>query len=139
VLHSTAISCLGAFPTPVSQRVADLVIAGVGKPAQKRKWELDPLRLWVRVKPSGVRSYIVQYSNRNSGASKRLTIGRHGPLLIFYQAKRQARAMLADAVRGEDPVELRKTSRRAPLRRGSRCRLSREALRSEEAPEERPR
>jgi integrase len=68
----------------------------------------------VRLKPSGVRSYIIQYRNRNTGASKRLTIGRHGPLLTFDQAKKQARAMLADATRGEDPVEIRKTARKAP-------------------------
>jgi len=68
----------------------------------------------VRVKPSGVRSYIVQYRNRSSGESKRLTIGRHGPLLTFDQAKKQARAMLADAMRGEDPAEARKVARKAP-------------------------
>ena len=34
--HSPAISCLGAFPTPVSEPVAGLVIAGVRKPAQNR-------------------------------------------------------------------------------------------------------
>ena len=68
----------------------------------------------VRLKPSGVRSYIIQYRNRNTSVSRRLTIGQHGPLLTFDQAKKQARAMLADAMRGEDPVEIRKTSRRAP-------------------------
>src|ERR1700724_3504423 len=68
----------------------------------------------VRVKPSGVRSYIIQYRNRKTSASRRLTIGQHGPLLTFDQAKKQARAMLADAMRGEDPVEIRKTARRAP-------------------------
>ena len=68
----------------------------------------------VRVKPSGVRSYIIQYRNRNTSMSRRLTIGQHGPLLTLDQAKKQARAMLADAMRGEDPVEIRKTARRAP-------------------------
>jgi len=68
----------------------------------------------VRVKPSGVRSYIIQYRNRNTSESRRLTIGQHGPLLTFDQAKKQARGMLADAIRGEDPVELRKATRRAP-------------------------
>ena len=68
----------------------------------------------VRVKPSGVRSYIIQYRNRNTSASRRLTIGQHGPLLTLDQAKKQARATLADAMRGEDPVEIRKTARRAP-------------------------
>jgi integrase len=68
----------------------------------------------IRVKPSGVRSYIVQYRNRHTGTSRRLTIGQHGPLLTFDQAKKQARAMLADAMRGDDPVEIRKAARRAP-------------------------
>jgi integrase len=68
----------------------------------------------VRVKPSGVRSYIIQYRNRNTSASRRLTIGQHGPLLTLDQAKKQARAMLSDAMLGEDPVEIRKTARRAP-------------------------
>jgi len=68
----------------------------------------------VRVKPSGVRSYVIQYRNRNTSTSRRLTIGQHGPLLTLDQAKKQARAMLADAMRGEDPVEIRKTARRAP-------------------------
>lgn len=68
----------------------------------------------VRVKPSGIRSYIVQYRSRSTGASRRLTIGQHGPLLTFDQAKKHARAMLADAMRGEDPVEVRKAARRAP-------------------------
>ena len=68
----------------------------------------------VRIKPSGVRSYIIQYRNRTTGVSKRLTIGQHGPLLTFDQAKKQARAMLADAMRGEDPAEVRKVARRSP-------------------------
>ena len=68
----------------------------------------------VRVKPSGVRSYIIQYRNRTTGVSRRLTIGQHGPLLTFEQAKKQARAVLADAMRGKDPVEDRRAARRAP-------------------------
>jgi hypothetical protein len=36
VPHFPAISCLGAFPTPVSERVAGLVSAGVRKPAHNR-------------------------------------------------------------------------------------------------------
>ena len=60
----------------------------------------------VRVKPTGVKSYIVQYRNRITGASKRLTLGQHGPMLTFEQAKKQAFALLADARRGADPVEV---------------------------------
>ncbi len=68
----------------------------------------------VRIKPSGIRSYIVQYRNRLTGASKRMTIGQHGPLLTFDQAKRQARTILADAMRGLDPAEAQRLARGAP-------------------------
>jgi integrase len=68
----------------------------------------------VRIKPSGVRSYVVQYRTRATGASRRMTLGQHGPLLTFDQAKRRARAMLADAMRGDDPVEDRRLARGAP-------------------------
>jgi integrase len=68
----------------------------------------------VRVKPSGVRSYVVQYRSRESGASRRLTIGRHGPLLTFDQAKKRARTILADAICGGDPAEERRRARGAP-------------------------
>jgi integrase len=43
-----------------------------------------------------------------------MTIGRHGPLLTFDQAKRRARTVLADAVRGLDPAEERRSARDAP-------------------------
>src|SRR5215216_4417043 len=68
----------------------------------------------VRVKPTGMRSYIVQYRNRETGASKRMTIGQHGPLLTFEQARKQARALLADAMRGADPSDERQAKRKAP-------------------------
>ncbi len=65
----------------------------------------------VRVKPSGVRSYVVQYRNRKTSASRRMTLGQHGPLMTFDQAKKQARLILADAVRGADPVAERQGPR----------------------------
>lgn len=57
-----------------------------------------------RVKPNGTRSYVVQYRNRQTGRSRRKTIGRHGPLMTFSQAKEIARGLLSDVVRGKDPV-----------------------------------
>lgn len=68
----------------------------------------------VRVKPSGVRSYVIQYRNRETGASRRATIGRHGPLLSFDEARKRARALLADAMRGADPVAEKTAARKAP-------------------------
>ena len=71
----------------------------------------------VRVKPSGARSYIVQYRARDTGSSRRATIGRHGPLMSFEQAKKQARALLSDAMRGADPAAERVEARKAPTMR----------------------
>lgn len=99
----------------IGEKLSKTVVERIA-PAEKDVvvWDNALPGFGVRVKPSGVRSYVIQYRNRTSGASKRLTIGQHGPLLTFDQAKKRARAMLADAMRGEDPVEARKTARNAP-------------------------
>lgn len=68
----------------------------------------------VRVKASGSRSYLVQYRNRDNGRSCRMTIGPHGPLLSFQQARDRARGILADALRGADPAADRTNRRRSP-------------------------
>lgn len=77
-------------------------------------WDENLPGFGLRVKPSGARSYIIQYRSRRTGASKRMTIGQHGPLLTFHQAKRQARTMLADVMRGLDPAEEKRSLRDAP-------------------------
>jgi integrase len=68
----------------------------------------------VRVKPSNVKSYIVQYRNRKTGTSRRKTLGQHGPLLTFHKAKERARIILADALKGNDPVADDRAVRDAP-------------------------
>jgi len=77
-------------------------------------WDTALPGFGVRVKPTGVRSYIIQYRDRTTGASKRMTIGQHGALLTFDQAKKHARGILADALRGQDPVGERRAVRKAP-------------------------
>jgi integrase len=71
----------------------------------------------IRVKPSNVKSYIVQYRNRKTGASRRKTIGQHGSLLTFHKAKERARIILGDALKGNDPVADDRTVRDAPTMR----------------------
>jgi len=54
-------------------------------------WDTALPGFGVRIKPSGVKSYVVQYRNRASGRSRRKTIGRHGPLLSLHEARVIAR------------------------------------------------
>jgi integrase len=67
-------------------------------------WDSTLPGFGVRVKPSNVKSYIIQYRNRKTGTSRRKTLGQHGPLLTFHKAKERARIILADGLKGNDPV-----------------------------------
>lgn len=65
----------------------------------------------LRVKPSGVRSYVVQYRNRG-GQSRRLTLGQHG-VITCDEARRSAVQKLAAVARGEDPAQEDREARKA--------------------------
>jgi integrase len=67
----------------------------------------------LRVLPSGVRSYLVQYRNAQ-GRSRRLTIGKHGK--VTADGARKDALRIFDAVRsGKDPVMERRTYIDAPI------------------------
>lgn len=84
------------------------------KGAETIYWDEALPGFGVRVKLSGSRSYVVQYRNRENGRSCRMTIGPHGPLLSYQEARDRARGILADALRGADPGAERTERRRAP-------------------------
>ena len=73
----------------------------------------------VRVQPSGVRSYLVNYRAEGGGrraANRRLVIGRHGRVTA-EQARRMAQETLGKVAAGEDPAEGRTRSRSTPTLR----------------------
>ncbi|MDE0386839.1 MAG: integrase arm-type DNA-binding domain-containing protein [Defluviicoccus sp.] len=91
------------------------------KPADKPfiAWDDRLTGFGVRVQPSGVRSYLVNYRASGGGrraANRRLVIGRHGRVSA-EQARRIAQETLGKAAAGEDPAEGRTRSRSTPTLR----------------------
>lgn len=75
-------------------------------------WDSDLPGFGVRVKPSGVKSFCLQYRNAQ-GMSKRITLGRFGRMTLA-EGRKEARGLLASTDRGEDPAEARSQARSAP-------------------------
>jgi integrase len=80
-------------------------IVDAAKPASNReifRWDSELRGFGLRVKPTGVKSYIIQYRTR-TGISRRMTIGQHG-VLTAEEARREAKVQLGRAAKGDDPA-----------------------------------
>ena len=74
-------------------------------------WDDDIPGYGLRIKPSGVKSYLVQY--RQGKRSRRMTLGRHG-VITADEARKLAKKELGSVAHGKDPAQERSDDRQAP-------------------------
>ena len=79
-------------------------------------WDDKIVGFGVRVQPSGVKSFLVNYRAGDGGRrapNKRFVIGRHGRMPVD-QARRKAREVLGEVAGGGDPADDRARARAMP-------------------------
>lgn len=74
------------------------------------EWDDELPGFGVRVWPTGKRTYVAQY--RAGKQTRRFKIGSHGALTV-EEARKQAKSVLGDVARGEDPQQDRATRRKS--------------------------
>ena len=82
--------------------------------AQLFVWDDKLPGFGLRITPSGVKSFVVQYRPPTSSKTTRMTVGRYGKLTVD-QARTEAKKLLAQATMGDDPAAARREKRKASL------------------------
>lgn len=82
----------------LTKRMIDSIAPG---PESLKVWDDELSGFGVRVQPSGVKTYILNYRTK-AGRQRQSTIGRHGALTVA-EARSRAQAMLASIADGKDP------------------------------------
>ncbi len=75
-------------------------------------WDTEVIGFGVRVKPSGVRSFLLRYRPPSGGHDRKITLGRY-PSLSVDQARARARELYAQKSNGRDPGLERQQARGA--------------------------
>jgi integrase len=93
----------------ITKRSVDSVAASAD--GDRFLWDSEVKGFGLRVKPSGVRSYVLKY--RIGPHTKRITIGRHGSPWTPDEARSHALDLLRELNKGRDPAVHKAEARRA--------------------------
>jgi hypothetical protein len=95
----------------ITKRFVDSLGPG---PKEFEHWDDQLPGFGIRIKPSGVKTYVIRY--RTPSGQRRLKLGRHGKLTP-EQARNLAKARFAEIEAGGDPSAVRQENRAAPTLR----------------------
>ncbi len=94
----------------ISKRSVDALKLGEG---DVYLWDSELPGFGLKMTPTGGRTYLVQYRvGGRKGRTRRVTIGKHGPLTP-EQARQEAKRILGEVAAGQDPAEDRTRDRQA--------------------------